>query len=233
VRLRATYEKFPSLEIEASVEAMWIELLKESGWLALQGPIQNLLSNCVSGTSTSAGKHETALPIFSLALEIARTRNDEKPTLLADLLMCLAATSVHTSRAAETLEYAHEHQHLRKQIYVPSKEDMPAQVEYNLAMGYATVAMAFMIDEQFEEAVRQAEHALQLYQSFPLYKDWKTVPFFAIAHAGWSLRRYKEAEEVLCRAVEAERARNAPPSYGYSPPLYCDVCKQALTNDDF
>lgn len=33
LKLRATYEKHPTMEIESTTEALWIELLKESGWL--------------------------------------------------------------------------------------------------------------------------------------------------------------------------------------------------------
>lgn len=132
--------------------------------------------------------------------------------------MCLAAIGVHTSTPTEVLDYSREHLRLRQQIAQRLPGPIANQVHYDLAMGYATVAMALMVNNQFDEAIEQAERALQMYFSFDLYKDWKTIPFFAVAHAGWSLwsvGRYEEAEKLLFTAVEAEKARNASYSYGY------------------
>jgi hypothetical protein len=56
---------------------------------------------------------------------------DEKPALLADVLMCLAALGLHTSSPLEVLEYSREHLRLRQQVYERSLRDSPMQVQYD------------------------------------------------------------------------------------------------------
>lgn len=163
------------------------------------------------------GDHESALPIFQFALEIARKRSEDKPDLLADVLMCLAALGLHTSTPQEVLEYSEEHLRIRQLVYDRSNGNASMQVQYDLAMGYATMAMAYIRNDRSEEAMEQSEIAIPMYRSFPMYRNWDTVAYFAVAHAGWalwSLRRYQEAEELLTEAVNADKIRNKGGSYG-------------------
>ena len=131
--------------------------------------------------------------------------------------MALAALGLHTSTPLEVLDYSREHLALRQLVFDRATDDPPMQVKYDLAMGFATMAMAYIRNDQFEEAIEPAEIALTQYRSFPIYENWRTVPYFAVAHAGWalwSLGRYKDAEDVLSEAVNADKFRNAGPSYG-------------------
>ena len=131
--------------------------------------------------------------------------------------MALAALGLHTSTPLEVLDYSREHFQIRQQVYERASGDPPIQVKYDLAMAFATVAMAYIRNDQFEEAIEPAEIALKQYRSFPIFENWRTVPYFAVAHAGWalwSLGRHKDAEELLSEAVNADKSRNAGPSYG-------------------
>jgi tetratricopeptide (TPR) repeat protein len=163
------------------------------------------------------GEHESALPIFQLALQIARERSSDKPAIMADVLMCLAALGLHTSTPLEVLRFSEEHLKLRQQVCDQSEGEPPLQAQHDLAMGYATMAMAHIRNDEFEKALEPGETALQMYRSFPTYKNWRTVPYFAVAHMGWalwSLGRHRDAEKLLLEAVNADSARNAGPSYG-------------------
>lgn len=133
--------------------------------------------------------------------------------------MCLAALGVHTSSASETIEVSREHLELRQKAYdsCAASGHIPLQVQYDRAMGIATMAMAYNTAGEFERAVLFAEQALQEYKSFELYRNWKTIPYFAVAHAGWaywSLGRYEEAADVLLEAISADRRKAAAGSYG-------------------
>jgi tetratricopeptide (TPR) repeat protein len=163
------------------------------------------------------GEHESALPIFQLALQIAREISSDKPAIMADVLMCLAALGLHTSTPLEVLHFSEEHLKIRQQVCDQSEGEPPMQAQHDLAMGYATMAMAYIRNDEFEKALDPGETALRMYRSFPTYKNWRTVPYFAVAHMGWalwSLGRNQDAEKLLLEAVNADRARNAGPSYG-------------------
>jgi tetratricopeptide (TPR) repeat protein len=131
--------------------------------------------------------------------------------------MCLAALGLHTSTPLEVLNYSKEHLKIRQQLFDRSSRDPPMQVQYDLAMGFATMAMAYIRNEKFQEAIEQSDIALKLYRSFPMYENWRVVPCFAVAHAGWafwSLGQFEEAEKLLSEAVNADKLRNKGSSYG-------------------
>ncbi|KAK3326193.1 hypothetical protein B0H66DRAFT_600329 [Apodospora peruviana] len=194
--------RMANVPLEAKTADMWVEVLKDSGWYLYE-----------------RGEHEAALPIFESALELARKREAENPTLMADVLMCLAALGLHTSTPDEVLRNSQEHFEIRKRVhdaYAPGSA--PLQTQYDHAMGVATMAMALNNCGEFEKALVPARESLVMYRSFTMYgSNWKTVPYFAVAHTGWclwSLGRFAEAEEVLQEAVDADRREGNPPSYG-------------------
>lgn len=188
--------------LEAKTADQWVEILKDSGWYLYE-----------------RGEHDAALPIFESALGLARRREAENPTLMADVLMCLAALGLHTDTPDEVLRNSQEHLEIRKRVhdaYAPGSA--PLQTQYDYAMGVATMAMALNNCGDFENALDPARESLVMYRSFALYgSDWKTVPYFAVAHTGWclwSLGRFAEAEEVFQEAVDADKREGNPPSYG-------------------
>lgn len=133
--------------------------------------------------------------------------------------MSLAALGLHTSTPDQVLWNAREHLDLRQQVYKwhTERDEIPLQTQYDYAMGVATMAMAHNFAGEFDLALPYAKKSLELYDSFPMYRNWKTVPYFAVAHAGWalwSLGRNEEAEGVLLKAVNADKERGAPGSYG-------------------
>ncbi|KAJ8132094.1 hypothetical protein O1611_g1537 [Lasiodiplodia mahajangana] len=167
------------------------------------------------------GEHQSALPILTTCLDIARKRSHERPDLLADVLMSLAALGLHTSSPDEVLQNSKEHLDLRQQVYKShtGSGKIPLQTQYDYAMGVATMAMAHNYAGEFDKAIPYATKSLELYNSFPMYRNWQTVPYFAVAHAGWalwSLGRYEEAEEVFLKAVNADRERGTPGCYGHA-----------------
>ncbi|KAK3366644.1 hypothetical protein B0T24DRAFT_708877 [Lasiosphaeria ovina] len=82
--------------LEAKTADRWVEVLKDSGWYLYE-----------------RGEHEATLPIFESALGLARKREAENPTLMADVLMCLAALGLHTSTPYEVLRNSQDHFEIR------------------------------------------------------------------------------------------------------------------------
>ncbi|KAI0101398.1 hypothetical protein GGR51DRAFT_575054 [Nemania sp. FL0031] len=209
LRLLAVFEKSLSdVELADEIIDLWIVNLKESGWYLYE-----------------RGEHKSALPILTLCLDIARKRSRERPDLVADVLMSLAALGLHTSSPDEVLRNSKDHLDLRQQVYKSHTEsgEIPLQTQYDYAMGVATMAMAHNFAGEFDKAIPYANKSLELYSSFPKYLNWKTVPYNAVAHTGWalwSLGRYDEAEEVFLKALNAHRERGIPGSYGFASLLY-------------
>ncbi|KAL3417613.1 tetratricopeptide repeat domain-containing protein [Phlyctema vagabunda] len=194
LRLKDAYEKH-LLSLQGEAELQWIELLRYTGWYLYE-----------------RGEHETALPLFHQAFALARNLNPLSLPIIADILMSLAAIGIHASSGSEVLGYAQEHLKIRQQIYDQHIGERPWQLHYDLAMGIATVAMAYNQKTQFHEALEPAMKAVELYRASP-----RAFAFPAFAHAGWalwSLGRFKEAEDVLMEVVRENEIRNAGPSYG-------------------
>lgn len=84
------------------------------------------------------------------------------------------------------LEHAREHLMARQQVYDAHVQSgkVPLQVQYDHAMGVATLAMLYNRTREFEKAIPHASQSLKLYRSFDMFRDWKMVPYFAMAHFG-------------------------------------------------
>ena len=147
------------------------------------------------------GYSESALPFFELALKLCdglpkKTYSDvhgqDEQILLADVVFCLATISVDHNQPAKALTYAKRHFEVRM-----AAEKKKKAFSRHGGLAYTELALAYVLNERFEEAIVASRAGKALLVQLPLFKEGKYWPDFAVIHEVFALIGLKRDAEAV------------------------------------
>lgn len=160
------------------------------------------------------GDLEAALLLLQKAQTICETHAEDMTTLLADIYFSLSVATGEMHNLLEVLDYGKKQLEFR----ILAERDL-IEPTGDIGMAESRLALAYIMNDQFKQALIHCDIALGLYNWELGSSNRKWWPHFPLIHKAWSLsglNRDSEAIEMLQETVrwrEAKYGKNDTESF--------------------